>query len=88
MSYFPPQGIALSCLLDVLATTGRHREALARLSEAVDSGAVRLEDVNRTALARVKAGAEAEGARFPYEVPKKRNSGSGSRASSAQAVST
>ena len=76
------QGIALSCLLDVLVRDGRYREALARLTDAVERGGVRLEDINRTALTRLKSGLEGEpeqgggGGRleFPYPIPKKRTS--------------
>ncbi len=59
----------------MLCVNGRHMEAFSRLNEALQSG-VRLEDVNRTALTRIKSGVEAVGIAFPYEVPKKRVTGS------------
>ena len=64
------QGIAYSCLLDVLTAAGANGEALRRLGAAIDAG-VRLEDLNRTALVRLKQGAEAQGLAFPFDIPKK-----------------
>ena len=64
-------GIAYSCLLDVMANSGRFAEAAARLNKGLNSGGVRLEDVNRTALLRLKAGVEAAGGVFSHDIPKK-----------------
>jgi leucine-rich PPR motif-containing protein len=66
------QGIAYSCLLDVMTQAGDYRAALHKLEAGMRNG-VRLDDVNRTALVRLKGGLEKVGAEFPYEIPKKCN---------------
>ena len=54
-------------------------QGLQRLDEALKRG-IKLEDVNRTALVRLKAGLEEDlDVEFPYDIPKKVNgSGHGS----------
>ncbi|TRY73427.1 hypothetical protein TCAL_02200 [Tigriopus californicus] len=66
------QGIAYSCLLDVLSQKNLFKDGLSHLNEALQQG-VHLDDVNRTALVRLKSGLESIGEKFPYEVPKKCN---------------
>jgi leucine-rich PPR motif-containing protein len=67
------QGIAYSCLLDVLSQREQYAVGMERLHEAMRRG-VKLEDVNRTALLRLKVGVEEQlELQFPYEVPKKTN---------------
>lgn len=64
------RGIAYSCLLDVLTQNKEYDKGLSALHEGLDSG-IRLEDVNRTALKRLKDGLENQGDDFPFEIPHK-----------------
>jgi len=78
------QGIAYSCLLDVLSQQGEYGRGLHRLNEALHRG-VKLEDVNRTALVRLKAGLEEDlDVEFPYDIPKKINGGHNSHDSRSE----
>jgi len=69
------RGIAYSCLLDVLTQKKDYSRGLESLGEALNSG-IRIEDINRTALKRLKEGLELLGAGFPFEIPQKSLSGS------------
>ena len=69
------RGIAYSCLLDCLASESQHKQGYAALQEAIKRG-IKLEDINRTALVRLKAGIEEIGEEFPYVIPPK-NPGAG-----------
>merc|ERR1719220_81523 len=64
------RGIAYSCLLDCLCISKRHKEAFAALQEALEQK-VTIEDINRTALLRLKQGLEEEGEVFPVRIPPK-----------------
>jgi len=64
------RGIAYSCLLDCLCASKRHKEAFAALKEALEHK-VTIEDINRTALVRLKQGLEEEGETFPVSIPPK-----------------
>jgi len=64
------KGIAYSCLLDCLCAAGRHKDGWNVLHEAMGKG-VALQDVNRTALVRLKQGMEEMGETFPFEIPPK-----------------
>ena len=64
------QGIAYSCLLDVESQKGDFKGGLEKLKVGIKRG-VKLADVNRTALLRIKNGLEKQGESFPYEIPKK-----------------
>jgi len=64
------RGIAYSCLLDCLCSKEDHQQGWTVLQDALSRG-VELEDVNRTALIRLKSGLEAEGQPFPYTIPPK-----------------
>jgi len=64
------RGIAYSCLLDCLCASKRHKEAFAALNEALEHK-VTIEDINRTALVRLKQGLEEEGETFPVSIPPK-----------------
>ena len=66
------RGIAYSCLLDCLCANKRHKEALTALKEAFTHN-VAVEDINRTALVRLKQGIEDEGEIFPINIPPKNN---------------
>eukprot|EP00096_Caligus_rogercresseyi_P007793 TRINITY_DN2586_c0_g1_i1.p1 TRINITY_DN2586_c0_g1~~TRINITY_DN2586_c0_g1_i1.p1 ORF type:complete len:541 (-),score=189.14 TRINITY_DN2586_c0_g1_i1:344-1891(-) len=67
------QGIAYSCLLDVYSQREEFSMGLNTLNASLDSG-VRLEDINRTALLRLKIGLEKMGLGVPFSVPKKSSS--------------
>ena len=64
------RGIAYSCLLDVLTQNQEYTKGVKSLETGLNSG-IALEDMNRTALRRLKEGVEAQGNEFPYEIPKK-----------------
>ena len=64
------RGIAYSCLLDCLCANKRHKEAYSALREALSHN-VTIEDINRTALVRLKQGMEDEGDNFPIHIPPK-----------------
>jgi hypothetical protein len=64
------RGIAYSCLLDVLTQTKDYLSGVTALQTGLKSG-IQLEDMNRTALKRLKEGVEAEGSEFPYDIPRK-----------------
>jgi len=64
------RGIAYSCLLDCLCAGNEHKKGWEALQEALRAN-VALEDINRTALVRLKQGLEESGERFPYQIPPK-----------------
>merc|ERR1719433_1193875 len=64
------RGIAYSCLLDCLCAGKKHKDAYKALKEALNSN-VSVEDINRTALVRLKQGLEEEGEYFPINIPPK-----------------
>ena len=64
------RGIAYSCLLDCLCASNEHQKGWVALKEALEKK-VALEDINRTALVRLKQGLEDEGQIFPYSIPPK-----------------
>jgi len=66
------RGIAYSCLLDCLCGTEQHKKGWKVLQDALSRG-VQLEDVNRTALVRLKTGLESVGEKFPLSIPPKNN---------------
>jgi len=69
------RGIAYSCLLDVLTRNKDFSRGLSCVNEGLQSG-ILLEDINRTALKRLKEGVEAMGVDFPYQVPQKSSTAS------------
>lgn len=71
------RGIAYSCLLDVLAQTKEYERGLQALETGLRSG-IRIDDINRTALKRMKEGLDNLGQDFPYEIPRKTNGTSSS----------
>jgi leucine-rich PPR motif-containing protein len=64
------QGIAYSCLLDVQSQRGLFEEGLVTLKAGLERG-LDLEDINRTALTRLRTGVLSEGKEFDFEIPKK-----------------
>lgn len=66
-------GNAYSSLLDILSTKNQFDEALKVLDSAIQD--VCLENINRTALLRVKEGAEKAGLKFSHNIPEKSATG-------------
>ena len=65
------RGIAYSCLIDVLTQQQNYIAAIDALQNGLATG-IKLEDVNRTALKRLKQGLEETSNKtFPFEIPKK-----------------
>ena len=65
------RGIAYSCLLDVLTQQQNYVAGVAALKNGLDIG-LKIEDVNRTALKRLKHGLEETTKdTFPFEIPQK-----------------
>lgn len=60
-------GNAYSCWLDILCKQNKFDEGEELLKKAIDD--VCLENLNRTAVNRLKTGVEAAGRGFPYKVP-------------------
>lgn len=63
-------GIAYSGLIDILASREDYVNGLAAIDDAIKI--VSLENINRTALMRIKIGIEKSGKQFPYTIPEKR----------------
>jgi len=58
----------------VLTSRGEYTRGVQALREGLESGSVKIDDVNRTALKRLKEGLEATTVeKFPYPLPKKTN---------------
>ncbi|KAL7740091.1 hypothetical protein ACLKA6_000881 [Drosophila palustris] len=74
-------GNAYSCLLDIQTTKGNTDKALEVLGNAVKD--VSLENINRTALLRLKQAVEEKSQNFPYTVPEKRTKAEDSSSSSS-----
>ncbi|XP_044733810.1 leucine-rich PPR motif-containing protein, mitochondrial [Chrysoperla carnea] len=72
-------GNAYSCLLDVLVAKEEYEVGLKELQNAVND--VCLENINRTALTRLKQGLTQLGKPFPYEIPPKNAKSSSSSSS-------
>lgn len=65
------RGIAYSCLIDVLTQNQNYIGGIDALKKGLTTG-IKLEDVNRTALKRLKQGLEETTSEtFPFEIPKK-----------------
>ena len=64
------KGIAYSCLLDCLCASNNFQKGYSALQDALDKK-VSLEDINRTALVRLKQGVEEEGQLFNHIIPPK-----------------
>lgn len=66
-------GIAYSCLLDVMTQKGDFQRALQALEEGVRQRGLNTDNVNRTALVRLKNGLAEMGleSKFQFEIPKK-----------------
>lgn len=75
-------GNAYSCLIDIQTGKANVDKALDALKTAIKD--VCLENINRTALQRLKALAEAEKKEFPYAIPEKKAGKTLSSSSSSQ----
>lgn len=75
-------GNAYSCLIDIQTGKGNADKALETLKTAIKD--VCLENINRTALLRLKALVEAEKKEFPYNIPEKKLGKSLSSSTSSQ----
>ncbi|TMW54433.1 hypothetical protein DOY81_000425 [Sarcophaga bullata] len=75
-------GNAYSCLIDIQTGKGNADKALETLKTAIKD--VCLENINRTALQRLKALVEAEKKEFPYNIPEKKVGKSLSSSTSSQ----
>jgi len=63
-------GAVHSCLIDVHCLHEKYDEALNAIDNAIKD--VCLENINRTALVRVKDGLEKAGKKFPHKIPDKK----------------
>lgn len=71
------RGIAYSCLLDVLTARKEYVRGVQAVKEALESG-IKIDDINRTALKRLKEGLEeTTDQTFPFQIPKKINNDKG-----------
>lgn len=64
-------GNAFSCLIDIQLTNGNIDKALDTLKTAVKD--VCLENINRTALLRLRTALEEQNKEFPFAIPEKKN---------------
>lgn len=78
-------GNAYSCLIDIQTTKGNSDKALETLKTAVKD--VCLENINRTALQRLKTALDAENKEFPYTIPEKKAGGKAQSSSSSSSSS-
>ncbi|KAH8295864.1 hypothetical protein KR018_004809 [Drosophila ironensis] len=79
-------GNAYSCLIDIQTNKGNHDKAMDVLGNAVKD--VSLENINRTALLRLKQAVEEKSQKFPYTIPEKRTKAEGSSSSSSSSSSS
>lgn len=63
-------GVAYSCLIDIYATQSSYAEGLRVIDRAVS--AVGIQNINNTALLRIKNGLERSGKEFPYRIDKEK----------------
>ncbi|KAH8324400.1 hypothetical protein KR074_006666 [Drosophila pseudoananassae] len=78
-------GNAYSCLIDIQTNKGITDKALDVLANAVKD--VSLENINRTALLRLKQAVEEKSQKFPYTIPEKRTKADDSSSSSSSSSS-
>lgn len=63
------RGVVYSCLIDIYSAKGQYEQALMAIEMAISD--VRLENINRTALERVKIGIESANGVFPFRIPER-----------------
>ncbi|EDV54784.1 leucine-rich PPR motif-containing protein, mitochondrial [Drosophila erecta] len=78
-------GNAYSCLIDIQTTKGNSDKAMDVLANAIKD--VSLENINRTALLRLKQAVEEKSQKFPYTIPEKRTKADDSSSSSSSSSS-
>jgi len=78
-------GNAYSCLIDIQTTKGNSDKAMVVLANAIKD--VSLENINRTALLRLKQAVEEKSQKFPYTIPEKRTKADDSSSSSSSSSS-
>ncbi|XP_017067892.2 leucine-rich PPR motif-containing protein, mitochondrial [Drosophila eugracilis] len=78
-------GNAYSCLIDIQTTKGNSEKAMDVLANAIKD--VSLENINRTALLRLKQAVEEKSQTFPYTIPEKRTKADDSSSSSSSSSS-
>lgn len=74
-------GTAFSCLIDIQTIKGSTDKALQTLKDAIND--ICLENINHTALKRLKLALEAEKKEFPYTISSKKSSKSNLNTSSS-----
>ncbi|XP_070852405.1 leucine-rich PPR motif-containing protein, mitochondrial [Drosophila suzukii] len=79
-------GNAYSCLIDIQTTKGNSDKAMDVLANAIKD--VSLENINRTALLRLKQAVEEKSQKFPYTIPEKRTKADDSSSSSSSSSSS
>jgi len=79
-------GNAYSCLIDVLAIEEKFDEGLKVIKQAQETTG--LENVNRTALNRIKDGVEKAGQNFPFVIPDKTKNATAPETSSSSSSSS
>lgn len=79
-------GNAYSCLLDIQTTKGNTDKAMEVLANAIKD--VSLENINRTALQRLKQAVEEKSQKFPYTIPEKRTKAGDSSSDSSSSSSS
>ncbi|EDW76611.1 uncharacterized protein Dwil_GK14571 [Drosophila willistoni] len=78
-------GNAYSCLIDIQTTKGNTDKALDVVANAIKD--VSLENINRTALLRLKQAVEEKSQKFPYTIPEKKTKANDSSSSSSSSSS-
>lgn len=78
-------GTVHSCLIDVYCSQEKYDDALKAVDNAIND--VSLENINRTALRRVKDGIEKGGKKFPYKIPENKNTNAADSSSSSSSSS-
>ncbi len=79
-------GTVHSCLIDVYTSQEKYDDALQAVNDAIKD--VCLENINRTALVRVKDGLEAAGKKFTHTIPDSKKKKVNARADSSSSSSS
>lgn len=72
-------GNAYSCLLDVLVAVGQKEESITTFEKAIEE--ISIENINRTAMLRIKEVCEKSGKPFNHKIPSKNTKSSSSSSS-------
>lgn len=79
-------GNLYSCLLDVYSAKEEYEQGLVAVQEAIKD--VCLENINRTALLRIKDGLAKSNKDFPYKIPEKNTNSNGGKLDSTTSSSS